>query len=419
MGEQNKSEIKIIFLTVFLYLVGFGVIIPLLPILSRDLGASSLELGLLMAIYSLAQFIFAPFWGKLSDRIGRRPVLVGCLALEVLSYIVFAFARSIEGLILARGMAGFFGASLSTASAAISDVTTEKERSKGMALIGAAFGLGFIVGPGLGGGLATLAHHISSEPFFASTFTLLCVAGLCFLNFLFALRFFRETRVEMKGPQADNAGQKPGFVKVGMGGLFERLKLMTAALRRPVVGPLVFVFLLASTAMSSMESTLALFVADVYGWGLQEVSWGFVYIGVLSTFNQGFLVRKLLPRWGERRVLWTGALLLSFSFVLIGFSYHLGLLFVAMTMLGFGHSMLNPAVMGSVSLLSPADGQGQAMGTTQGFAALGRILGPLLGGWAYGAIGLSAPYFISGVLGFVAVAVIAVLGTKIPSAAKG
>lgn len=416
MGEQNKSELKVIFLTVFLYLVGFGVIIPLLPILSRDLGATSFELGLLMAVYSLNQFLFSPFWGALSDRVGRRRVLLACLGLEVVCYIIFAFARTVEMLIVARALAGFFGASLSTASAAVSDVTSEKDRSKGMALIGAAFGLGFIFGPALGGGLSLWGSKISDAPHFASTFTLLGVAVLCLLNFLMALRYLKETRV----PAAIEATQRdtrPGWQR-GLYALLDKVGAMRTALMKPVIGTLVLSFALASIAMSTMESTLALYVADHFGWGLFEISLGFVYIGVLATLMQGYLVRKLLPRFGEKALLRVGLVLLAISLGMIGVADELWILGVAMTILPFGQGLVNPAVLGSVSLLAHKDEQGRILGTAQGFSALGRIIGPLLGGWSYASLSHSAPYYLAGGIALVAAILVIVLGSRVPSTGK-
>jgi multidrug resistance protein len=181
---SNKSQLAIIFFTVFLYLVGFGVVIPVIPILSRNFGATALQTGLLLSVYSLMQFLVAPFWGRLSDRLGRRPILLFCLVGEGLSYLLFAWARSLEWLFAARVLAGFFGASLSTASAYISDITPKHERSKGMALIGAAFGLGFVVGPALGGGLAVWGHHINPAPHFDTSFSA-CLQSISFRIFLF------------------------------------------------------------------------------------------------------------------------------------------------------------------------------------------------------------------------------------------
>ena len=376
------------------------------------MGASPFEIGLLLSVYSIAQFLFAPFWGRLSDRYGRRPILVLCLGLEVFSYLLFAFARSVEILIVARALAGFFGASLSTANAAISDVTAEHSRSKGMALIGAAFGLGFIVGPALGGGLSIIGRSISDAPFFASTFTLCAVAALNFATFIFAYFKFGETNKNLV-----SGGAKPDS-KVSAQLLRTRILGMVEVLKRPVVGPLVFVFFLASAGMSCMEATLALFVADRFGWGLKEVSLGFVYIGVLATFNQGFLVRRLLPLYGEKKLLRIGTILMALSFTFIGLSSNLWILALAMTLLPFGQSLTNPAILGSVSLLSPANEQGKALGSTQSFASLGRIIGPAVGGWAYGSLSQTSPYFISGFLLFAGAWVVYQLGQGIPSTAK-
>ena len=206
-STSNKSRLAIIFFTVFLYLVGFGVVIPIIPILSRNFGATALETGLLLSVYSLMQFLFAPFWGRLSDKLGRRPILLFCLFGEGLSYIMFAWARSLEMLFVARLFAGFFGASLSTASAYISDITPKHERSKGMALIGAAFGLGFVVGPALGGGLALWGYHINPAPHFDTSFSAYWVAALCFANFLFGLKFLTESLNE----KSESAAKKKRF----------------------------------------------------------------------------------------------------------------------------------------------------------------------------------------------------------------
>lgn len=402
MDEQNKSGLKVIFLIVFLYLVGFGVIIPLLPVLSREMGASAFEIGLLMSIYSLMQFIFSPFWGRLSDRSGRRPILLFCLLGETLSYLIFAFSRSVEMLIVARALAGFFGASISTASAAISDLTPPNERSKGMALIGMAFGLGFIVGPALGGGLSILGEHFSQEKFFSSTFTLVGVSLLCFITLLLAIKILPET---YHGRKSESSGKG-------------RLLRLYADLGRPTIGGLIFVFFLTGTAMSCMEATLSLFAFDRFGWGIKEVSFGFAYIGVLSTFNQGFLVRRLLPKLGERKVLTMGVVLLGLGFTLIGFSTNLVLLGAAVTLIPFGLAFTNPSILGSVSLLSSKDEQGRILGTTQGTAALGRIIGPLLGGFVYENINISAPFWASGLIVCAGFLLVLKLGSRIPHAAK-
>lgn len=396
--------LKVIFLIVFLYLVGFGVIIPLLPILGKHMGATPIQIGLLMSAYSFMQFLFAPFWGRISDQRGRRPVLLICLLGESLSYLIFAFSRSFEMLLLARALAGFFGGSISTASAAISDCTPKHERSKGMALIGMAFGLGFIVGPALGGGLASLSEVISTEPFFASTFTMSAVAVICFLTFLLALKILPETR-----PSEPNTAHHVNS---------RRLVLLYQDLLRPTVGGLIGVFFLTTTAMACMEATLSLFVFERFGWGIKEASYGFAYIGVLATFNQGFLVRRLLPKWGERRLLIIGVLLMALSFALIGLSDDLFKLWIAMTILPFGTAMTNPSILGSVSLLSGNEEQGRVLGSAQGASALGRIVGPMLGALVYQKIGITSPFILASFVALAGFVMILMLWARLPQAAK-
>jgi len=382
MQDQKKSHLLVLFLTVFLYLVGFGVIIPILPVLSRDYGASAFEVGVLMSLYSLMQFLFAPFWGGLSDRMGRRPILVGCLLGEGLTYILFAYADTLTGLFIARALAGFFGASISTASASISDVTGPQERSKGMALIGAAFGLGFIVGPAMGGFLTQFGENLYGTTAAGIRLTLLSVAGLCFMTFIFGLAFLKESLL----PENRNR-EKPT----------SRLQKLKDLGKEPVLGILVAAFFMATFSMAAMESTLILFVGDRFNWGIVEVSYGFAYIGVLSTLNQGLIVRRLLPKLGERRLLVTGLLLMATSFGLIAVSSSIFILAIAMTVLSFGTSFTNPSIMGSISLLVPTNRQGEAMGTAQSAASMGRILGPLAGGFLYGQFHPVSP-FVMGAL---------------------
>ena len=402
MTDQSKSHLTIVFLTVFLYLVGFGVMIPVLPVLSREYGATAFEVGLMMSVYSFMQFLFSPFWGRLSDRKGRRPILLFCLLGEAFSYLLFTLSHSLEMLFVARALAGFFGASISTASAAISDVTPAHERSKGMALIGAAFGLGFIVGPGLGGALAWWGQTLRpDQPQFGMQFAAASVAVICALTFVFAFFKLKESRVFSQVPlEVTTRWQKLGKF-----------------LRRPVAGPLIGSFFLNSLAMSMMEATLILFVADRFGWGLREVSFGFAYIGVLSAFSQGFLVRKLLPKLGERKLMRTGILLMAASFFLIVVASQIWILAISMTLLSFGTSFSNPSLLGSISLLSSKDEQGEALGTTQGTASLGRILGPAMGGFLYGQVHVTSPFLGACVFSLTSFVIVLMQGTRVPDSA--
>lgn len=403
---SKKSQLAVIFFTVFLYLVGFGVVIPIIPVLARNFGASSLQVGLLLSIYSAMQFLFAPFWGRLSDRFGRRPILLFCLLGEVFSYIGFSRAGSFETLFLARLFAGFFGASISTASAYISDITPAHERSKGMALIGAAFGLGFLVGPALGGGLALWGSHISTAPHFDTSFAALWVAGLCLANFLFGLKYLKESLSDENRLKANKVIKK------------KRFELLFHYLKKPLVGPLIGVFFLSSLAMSTMEATLVFFVGDRFHWGIREVSFGFAYIGFIMVFSQGFLVRRLLPKVGEKRMLIMGLGMMALGMGLISVSTEIWILGLSQTVLAFGASFTNPAVMGSISLLSPAEEQGASMGTTQGTASLGRIFGPAIGGFIYQAMGMILPFLFAASMALIGLITVFSIFKRLPEAGK-
>jgi DHA1 family tetracycline resistance protein-like MFS transporter len=400
--SSEKKPLVIIFCTVFIYLLGFGIVIPIIPILSTELGATSLQTGLLLSVYSLMQFIFSPFWGKLSDKYGRRPILLICLMGEVFSYLLFAQARSLEVLFIARLFSGFFGASISTASAYISDITPPEERSKGMALIGAAFGLGFLFGPAIGGGLTVWAEHLSSDVFFKTSFSSYWVSALCLITFAFAWKYLKETR---------------DLAKVSTEKL-SRFQQIAKFFKIPTVGPLIFVFFLSSLAMSTMEATLILFMKAKFNWGIKEVSFGFAYIGVMIIITQGFLVRKLIPKFGEKQVLRTGLVLMSMGLSGIAIAESLTVLAITQTLLALGMGFTNPATLGSISLLTDPNEQGAALGTTQGMASLGRIIGPAVGGALFGSLTIESPFILSGCMTMIALFVVITIFKEIPNAGQ-
>lgn len=406
-SKQSKSHLTLIFITIFLYLVGFGIMIPIMPIISRNFGASPFIVGLLMSVYSIMQFLFAPLWGRMSDQHGRRPILIFCLIGEAISYFIFAISQSLTGLFIARILAGFFGASISTASASVSDATPKAERSRGMALVGAAFGLGFMVGPAVGGGLALLGESWFPElgPLFGMKFASASVGLLCLITASFAGWKLKET-VHLSRQSKSEPHKSSRFARLGL------------YLRKPLIGPLIGNYFLNSLALSVMEATLILFTADRFNWTIKEVSFGFAYIGILSTINQGFLVRKLLPIWGERSLIKIGFSLQAIGFFLIATSHSISWLAVAMTLFSIGNGFVNPSLLGSISVLAAQDEQGEALGTTQGTASLGRIFGPIIGGLAYGYIGITSPFFISMFLALLALTITFKLSKLVPESAK-
>ncbi len=402
---MNKKPFLIIFLTVFMDLVGFGIIIPLNPFLSRQFGADPLQVGLLMTVYSLLQFIFSPIWGHLSDRWGRRPIILISVLGAGVAHLGFGFATSMAGLFLARGFAGLFGGNISAAMASMADLTSTKERSKGMGLIGAAFGLGFILGPFLGGIFSVVGHKLGDHPPFGGSFPALIAAGICFANF--ALAYFILPETNPKSARA-SVTKRPA-----------RWTLMINTWRKPVLGSVMSVFFLASLAMAHMEASLFLLVQDRFNWGMTKASMGFAYVGLMIAFTQGYLIRKTLPKWGEAKSFIIGLIAMAAGFIGIALAPDVWTLALAVTALAVGNGLSNPALSGSVSLLSPAESQGGHLGVNQSLSALGRIIGPALGGLFYREYGMSVPFLIAGFLTIVGVAVGYSVRNKIPKGAKG
>jgi MFS family permease len=406
MKKASSSPKVLIFMTVFLYLVGFGIIIPILPLLGQELGGSASQVGWLMAIFSFMQFVFAPLWGYFSDRHGRRPILVSCLIGEALTYVWFAFARDFTSLFLARMLAGFFGASLSTASAYFSDITPPKERSKGMAIIGAAFGLGFVIGPALGGILIKVGNGFSPDPLMGSTFASLFVAFLCLVTFIFAYFKLPESLTEERRQETIAQNKKHRFTL-----LIDKLKI-------PILNTLILTFFCSTLGMASMEATLVLFVGAHFGWTAMDVSFGFAYVGVIMIITQGFLVRKLISKLGERKMAILGLVLFSMGMAGIAISNSINMLAVAMTFLAFGNGFSNPSLMGSISLVSSEQEQGVNMGVAQSASSLGRILGPIMGGFFFDKISDRSPFLLSATIGVFALFLLFSKYKKLPNSAQ-
>ena len=404
-SQSYKAQMGVIFLTVFLYLVGFGMMIPLGPYLATEFGASPSQVGYLMSVFSFMQFAFSPFWGRLSDRFGRRPIILICLLGEGFSYLLFAFAQDLWVLYLSRILAGFFGASIATSSAYISDITPAEKRSKGMALLGVAFGLGFVVGPFLSGILGAWGESISTRPPFGMSFSALWIAGICFLTFLFAYKVLRESLPEEIRKKPRSASQN-------------RWQLWKVYAQKTPLNHLIVAFFLSTLAMAHMEATLFLLVKDKFSWGLQEASWGFAYVGVLMIFTQGFLVRRFLPFFGERVFLVLGLFMMGLGLTMIGWSESITVLAIMVTLLSLGNGLVTPSLMGSVSLSAGPQEQGEAMGVTQSGSALARIVGPALGGFFYGHLSVSMPFWVAGGISLLAILMLLRVYSSLPQSGK-
>lgn len=399
MDPQKKRALFIIFFTVFLDLVGFGIILPLIPYLAREFSASPVEIGWLMATFSIMQFLFAPMWGKLSDRWGRRPIILVSLVGAVMAYLFFAFARDLSLLFIARGMAGFFAANISAAQAYIADITPKEKRSMGMGMIGAAFGLGFIMGPAIAGLTGPIGEALGSEPPFGIQFSALVAAGLNALNFVFAIFMLPET-IHQKVSQSDK--------KVG------RLESLTFVFKKPLLRSLFSIFLMMNLAMALMEVMVFPFVQDRFGWGYKLASISFAYVGVMMVLTQGYFIRKWIPRFGEKRVLFFGLISMMLSFVGIGFSFSIAILAAMMTLLAIGNGCVRPPIVGLASVVADEDQQGYVLGVMASIGSIGRIIGPVIGGWLYQEVSQGAPFFASGGMGLIGVLLFLVIAKQLP-----
>ncbi len=402
MTKIPKRTLTLLFFTVFIDLVGFGMIIPLIPYLGESLSDSSFKAGLLMSIYSLMQFLFNPFWGQLSDKFGRRPILLISLIGASVSHLGFAFSTSFWMMFSARLFAGVFAANISAAMAAVADISDESERSKRMGLIGAAFGLGFTIGPFFGGIIGSQGALISTEAPFGVWTSALVASLICFLNFIFAYFYLPETnpnilkKVTGKIFNSDLSPKKSSQRKVNS--IPEKFLLIFEYFKKSEIRALLITYGLNALSMALIEVSLFLFVKDRFGLGLKEASYGFAYTGSVLVFTQGYLIRKLLPKFGERILIQYGLFMFALGVFGVAITYNFWLLILPVTILSVAQGLLSPSITGSLSLKENADHQGRLMGVTQSLSALGRILGPLIAGLIYTQAHQVEPFYLSAIL---------------------
>lgn len=381
---NKRSPLAIIFFTVFIDLVGFGIVIPILPLYAQYFGASPFVIGCLVGIYSLMQFIAAPLLGKLSDRLGRRPVLLVSILGTAFGFLLMGWAKSLEVLFLARIIDGITGGNLSTAQAYIADVTTKEDRSKGMGLIGAAFGLGFIFGPAIGGVLSGISL---AAPFYFAAALALCNAV--------ALFFFLPESLSVENRHPKHA-RAPVF------------EVFQAAEGRSLVLVMATYFF-TTVAFSLLTATYSLFTNHRFGLDARHNGYLFAGQGLLGALMQGVLLRKLVTVVSDKRVAFFGALLLSLGLFLLPLSRSMIMLFAVTAALGIGHGCVAAPLNGIASKKAHGSTQGRVIGLMQSSASLARIAGPVVGGLLlhYDASHLAAnygqtPYWAAGILSCVA-----------------
>jgi DHA1 family tetracycline resistance protein-like MFS transporter len=384
---QRSKRIFVVFLVVFIDLLGFGIVIPLLPSFSQDmLQMREGTIGLVAGIFSLMQFLFSPLWGRLSDIYGRKPIIIFSLSGNVLSYFALGLVfsgvfKSILVLFLARAMAGFFSANIGAAMAYISDVTDTKDRSKGMGIIGAAFGLGFVFGPFIGGILAQNFGY--GVPVFLASL-------LSFTALIFAVAILEESLPEQFRHQKASS-----VIRIGVG-----TKKMIEALKHPHIGFLIILYFIITFSVANTYATFQIFAEskDGFSYNVEKISYLFAYMGLIGAIVQGGLIRQLVKYFDERKLLITGNLLMAVGLGAVPYSHHnLLFLLVSLFLLSVGNGLNQPITLSFVSKFSNPDEQGGILGINQSLSSLARFLGPSWGGYVYEFVGFAFPFLTGGI----------------------
>lgn len=357
---MKRSPLLVIFITVFIDLVGFGIVIPVLPFYAEGtkFGATPREVGLLFASYSVMQLIFAPVLGRLSDKHGRRPILLISLLGTSLGFLILGFATTLWMLFLGRIIDGISGGNISTAQAYIADVTTKENRAKGMGLIGAAFGLGFVFGPAIGGVLSRWGINV---PF-------LFAGSLAFANAILLYFTLPETVTPDHPARASAAtGRRWGQLLI--------------SLRHPRLGFVLIIYFLSIVAFSILTATFSLFMMFRLGYDAFHNGWVFAFVGIISAIIQGGLIGKLVKRFGEPSLVIIGCLLFTLSLMatpFIGPAIGLAGILLTAAVSSIGNALNAPSLSSLASKSAGAGEQGGVMGAMQSIASLARAVGPSL-----------------------------------------
>ncbi len=372
----SKHALILIFATIFLDLLGVGILVPVIPFLVRQFDSDALTVGLLALSFSAAQFLFAPALGVWSDRYGRRPVLLISLFGTSAGYFLFGFAGSLLLLFIARIIDGATGGNISTAQAYIADISPPEDRAKNFGLVGAAFGLGFIIGPALGG---LLAHISLSAPAY-------CAGILTLITVVLSYFFLPETL-----PADARSTARIGLREVSP------FTQGVAALRHPALMPLMIALFFLNFAFSGLQTNFAVFTFERLGMGPEANAMVFAYIGVIAVLMQGVIVRRLSKIFEDRSLAAAGLFVMALGFLATAFAYDYFMIYLGATLTSAGSGLTTPTLTSMLSQeVSPRE-QGWVLGASQSFASLARIAGPVWAGVVYDLLGRGAPYWTGSV----------------------
>jgi multidrug resistance protein len=373
----------LIFLTVFIDLLGFGILIPILPSFSvKELHIDEAAIGIAIALYSFVQFLFNPVLGKLSDKYGRKPVIVVCLFLNAMGYIVFSFTHSYILLLVSRVIAGIGGSSIGVAQAYIADITTRENRSKGMGLIGAAFGLGFVFGPLIGGLLSEFGYAVTGY----------VAAGFSLIAFTLTILYLPES---LKKSQVIEQAQNQIRRKI-----FD-FAAMKKILQKPDLAILVLLFFILTFSFANIYGTFALLGLKVYGFTDMQNGYMFGIVGLTSAIVQGGLIGRINKVMSKKTILMVGSLLIMVALAMIPYAgTFLGLAIVSIV-LSCGTGTFQPTVLSLISEVTSETEQGITLGMNQSLSSFARVLGPLWGGFAFEYLGYPFPFITGAIFTFV------------------
>jgi multidrug resistance protein len=383
---MRRTSLLVLFLTIFIDLLGFGIVIPLLPYFAKQYGATGIWVGIIVGVYSLMQFLFAPLLGRLSDRVGRRPVILVSLGGSLAGYLLFAFAENLTGLMIARIVAGIAGANIGTAQAYIADSTSLENRAKGMGLIGAAFGLGFILGPPIGGLMSHLSlaggHEINFYPG-------LVAAGLSAAALLFAFFVLGESKTAAaparRGlpPQFDPATWK-----------------MIA--RRGALGLIIGALFLVILSFAGMETTVTLYAREAFAFTARDLGFFFGFMGVIVALIQGTLIGRFSRKVGEKRLVVFGTFAFLLGFVAMPIIADARLLWPVAFLVALGQGLCYPSLHSLISKAAPPEQMGSILGLAASMGSLARMIGPVMFGALWDAGRAPAAFFTAAGIVFVA-----------------
>ncbi len=373
---KQRFPLAILFFTILIDLLGFGIVIPILPNYAKEIGASDLMIGMVAGIYSLMQFLFTPIWGNLSDRYGRRPIILVSIGISVIAYLFFSQANTLFLLLFSRGLAGIGSGNISAAQAYIADITPPENRAKSMGLIGAAFGLGFIFGPPIGGLVKSL---------YGIEWVGLLTAFLCFLNLILALVILPES-LKVKD---ENSPIR-----------FLPIKDYIEVFKKPEQAKIFSISFLYINAFFVFQITATLLWKEHYGMDDKQIGYLFAYMGLSTTMVQGLLIGKFNQWMSEYNLLIAGsammmAVLYSISFV--PFEYFLPFEMLLLFLFAVANGAISPTGLSLVSKTAQPHQQGKIMGLYQSFGSLARVTGPLIGSTLYG-VQYHLPYLVGGSL---------------------